>query len=286
MKILTKYTRLPQKLPQMIELQKSVKEQSLIRLLLSVLESSEHADAISVIMEKLGLSKTCIIESFLHYNMDVHDHGNEIYHSLAIRLVLHIHNLIKNSWHIERQQTVDYFINVINPSWVLDLGFGVPSLYVKNLLSRKNFKATLCDFSASAIKFARTLLNFWSKYWKEFVELKKEDLAIVPIKFDLNNYDFFIFQDSIEHIEEPAKHLSSYVINSTADSHFILSLPIGPITPEHSMEWMSVKDATAWLEGCGLKIIKSKIIRTNPEVDLFADVHEFNYSDFYALCSK
>ena len=189
MKILTKYTRLPQKLPQMIELQKSVKEQSLIRLLLSVIESPEYAAAISAIMEKLGLSRACVIESFLRYNMDVHDHGNEIYHSLAIRLVLHIHNLIKKSWHIERQQTVDHFVNVINPSWVLDLGFGVPSLYIKNLLSKRNFRATLCDFSASAIEFARALLNLWNKYWKDLVELKKEDLTIVPIKFDLNNYD-------------------------------------------------------------------------------------------------
>lgn len=270
----------------MIELQKSVKEQSLISLLSSVLESSEHAAAISGIMEKLKLSKSCVIESFLRYNMNVHDHGNEIYHSVAIRLVLHIHNLIEGSWHIERQQTVNDFINMISPSYVLDLGFGVPSLYVKNLLAKKNFRLTLCDFSVSAIKFAGVLLACWGKYWKDCVELKQEDLIVIPFKVDLGDYDFFIFQDSIEHVKEPAKHLSSYIINSTAQSHFLLSLPIGPITPEHSIEWASVEDAVDWLSDCGLKIIKSKIIQTNPQVDLFADVHQFNYSDFYALCSK
>lgn len=89
-----------------------------------------------------------------------------VYESIANRFVLHIHNLINGSWHIERQKVTGDLISMANPRHMIDVGFGVPSKYIYDLVIRENkFNVTLVDKYDSAFAFARHLLDHWDAEW-------------------------------------------------------------------------------------------------------------------------
>lgn len=259
------------------------KKEQLISFAESVLDSNTHKNELSILMDMFSLTRDDIIKTFLDYNMDIFSHGNEIYSSQAIRIVLHIHNLLANSWHIERQNRVNNLITLINPQRIIDLGFGVPSLYVKNILASKKY-LTLCDMFEAPLNFAKSLIQIWNQDWVNYVSFLHSNLADVEKCVD--NYDLYIFLNSIEHVENPTACLSKYVELSRVNSSFLIELPIGPITPEHYYEWKTVEEVVKWTNSCGLKIIKGHQIHVNPKVDLFAEQHNFSYSSYLMLCNK
>ena len=91
------------------------------------------------------------------------------------------------------------------------------------------------------------------------------------------NFDCYLFQDSIEHVKDAKKYLTKIVKASTNKSNFILSIPIGPRIPSHTISWDTSKDAVKWLKECGLNILDSRKVYINPKVDLFTD----NPKEFY-----
>lgn len=261
----------------------SNKKEKLIKFAESVLNSDLYRDELSALMNTFSLTKDKVIEAFLDYNMDIFSHGNEIYDSHAIRVVLHIHNLLENSWHIERQSKANKLINLISPHKIIDLGFGVPSLYVKNVLAQGK-QLTLCDMYEAPLDFAKHLIQIWNPEMVSHVSFLHSNLANVAKC--VGNYDLYILLNSIEHVEDPTSCMSEYVQLSSPDASFLLEIPIGPITPEHYYEWKTVKEAIDWTNKCGLKIIEGFQIYVNPEVDLFSEQHNFNYSSYLMLCKK
>lgn len=261
----------------------SHKREKLISFAESVLNSDVYKHELSTLMDTFSLTKSDVIEAFLDYNMDIFSHGNEIYSSHAIRIVLHIHNLVENSWHIERQNLTNKLINLANPNKIIDLGFGVPSLYVRNILKQKKF-LTLCDVYEPTLHFAEKLIKIWNPEWLSFVSFLHADLT--NIKNCIGEYDLYMFLNSIEHVENPTASLSQYVKDSASNTSFIIELPIGPITPEHYYEWRTVEEVIEWTKKCGLDILKGYHIHVNPNVDLFAEQHNFIYSSYLMLCKK
>jgi 2-polyprenyl-3-methyl-5-hydroxy-6-metoxy-1,4-benzoquinol methylase len=141
--------------------------------------------------------------------MDVYSFDNEIYNSLSNRFVLHIHNLLNGSWHQERQKTILQLIQIAKPTTAIDVGFGVPSRYMKELVLMNGYpKLTLCDFSDSAFQFATVLLDQWDSKWQEVISFKQVDMNDVEA---IGKYDTYLFQDSIEHVADPASCLKKYV---------------------------------------------------------------------------
>ncbi len=261
----------------------NLKRLSLIALAQSVLTDPEHESELSNLMTKLNLTAETVIKSYIDYNLDICSYGNEIYESLEMRLVLHIHNLLKDSWHQERQATVTEYIKYAQPKTIADLGFGEPSLYVKQALKSGRHTITLCDFANSAYIFAEALLDMWSPKWSETVSFLKTDMEAGNF---IGPYDLYIFQDSIEHVSNPTAYLSSYVMQSPVSAKFLIAIPIAPIIPSHYMSWSSTKEAIDWLHECNLNITHSKLIDVNPDVDIFADRFGFNMSDYFVLCEK
>ncbi len=263
-----------------------VKKEQLVKFANSVMNDPSHAKEFSFILSELRLTKGKIIKSFLEYNLDIYDaSGNSIYESLANRVVLHIHNLLAGSWHIERQKTIEDFIKLSNPTTAADIGFGVPSRYVKNLVINDNrFELTLCDLYESAFIFARTLLKLWDNDGGSGkVKFLKTDMDNNEF---VGNFDLYIFQDSIEHTHYPASYLKKYVKLSPSNAKFLISLPIGPIIPRHFIAWETEKEGVEWLKKCGLKVDSSKVIFVNPKVDLFAEQISLRYCNLMVLCSK
>jgi len=225
-----------------------------------------------------------VLQAFLEYDLDIFAHGNEIYDTHLIRIVLYIHNLVAGSWHIERQETACSFINTAKPKKAIDLGFGVPSQYIKEVVMRKNFHLTLCDKSESAILFAQELLKIWDPNWPQTISFLKADMMdITPCSKD---YDLYIALHSLEHVPDPAYCLSRYVETSAPSALFLLELPIGPITPEHYIAWHSINEVKEWIKKRGIRIMQNYQIYVNPKVDLFAEQHHFNYSGYLMLGKK
>lgn len=261
----------------------SNKKEKLISFAESVLGSASYRNELAKLMSVFSLTKEDVINAFLDYNMDIFSHGNEIYDSHAIRVVLHIHNLLEGSWHIERQAKANNLINLINPQSIIDLGFGVPSLYMRNVLSEKKH-LTLCDMYEAPLDFAKQLIRVWNPQMVNSVSFLHSDLA--DVKKCIGDYGLYIFLNSIEHVEDPTSCLSEYVELSSNDSAFLIEIPIGPITPEHYYEWKTLSEAVEWTNKCGLKILKGHQIFVNPKVDLFAEQHNFEYSSYLMLCNK
>ncbi|MBN2689246.1 MAG: hypothetical protein JXR42_01380 [Gammaproteobacteria bacterium] len=260
-------------------------KKKLLGMLFSVLDHHVYGARIRKIAGSMHLSLMAIQEEFVRYNLGTHDAiGNEVYKSIANRFVLHIHNLIDGSWHQDRQAVITKFVSEVNAKNVIDVGFGVPTRYVEDLvLQSDDMEVTFLDMYDSAFAFSEHLLDFWSSNWRDKIFFKK-------INMDLDNicgdYDLYIFQDSIEHTKNPAKVLRETVMGAANNARFIISLPIGPIFPRHYMEWLGDRDARLWVEGCGLKIEKEQSVYTKPEVDLFAKQIDPKYHDLYFLCSK
>ncbi len=250
----------------------------------SVLDNPNNNNELNILISKLGLTKEEIIDSYVKYDLDIFAYGNEIYDPIAMRLVLHLHNMLPESWHIERQNTINQFIQDSKPSSIMDIGFGIPSFYIKKALKKKTFKIELSDLCESALGFARMLLDIWDNNWQNVVEMTCQDMNETSLKPP--KHDIYIFQDSIEHVADPTNCLKQFVKNSHLDAKFLLSLPVGPITPIHYIAWDSTSEITNWLRDCGLKIISSRTISVNPKVDLFAEQLNFNYDNFVVLCSK
>jgi len=261
------------------------KKEKLLTLLNSILESSQYQSEIEDMLEILEIPKCHIINEFLYYNLDVlHYNGNEIYESLGNRVVLYIHNLIQGSWHQERQNVTLEFIKQVQPRKMVDVGFGVPSRYVKKLvLEEKKSLLTFIDLYDAAFVFAEVLLNFWQKDWNKYIEFRKMD---INSKFSVGFYDLYLFQDIVEHAYDPAGFLAEQVHCSYPDAFFLISLPIGPILPYHYISWGSDEEALQWLDNLGLQIKLKKSVYINPNVDLFAEQLSSKFHDLYALCIK
>lgn len=257
--------------------------EELLKCLASVLYHPEHHDSLFRIFRKLQINLKDIVQSYLDYNSDIKAFGNEIYESLSVRAVLHILNLLEGSWHQERQKTVLEYIELANSCTLVDIGFGIPSSYVKTTLFNCNRKITLCDFSESAFIFSKVLLNEWNPKWQEIIFLKNENMEENGF---VGAFDLYIFQDSIEHVSHPTEYLSKCVQLSPPSSKFLIGLPIGPIIPSHFMAWQSTTEAEQWLKKCGLRIKMNKIIQVNPKVDLFAKPFNFSFKNFFVLCDK
>jgi 2-polyprenyl-3-methyl-5-hydroxy-6-metoxy-1,4-benzoquinol methylase len=233
---------------------------------------------LTTLLEKFNLSIEQVLDKFYDYNLLINDNNNQIYDDILIRFVLFIHYHLDNSWHVEKQQLVQKFIWSININKILDLGFGVPSLYVKN--NYNIYDITLSDYSKESIIFAKEVLNIW--------QINNVHLSQEKMEFEKNidNYDLFIFLDSIEHIPFPTNCLKKYVNESHNNSFFLISLPICKLIPMHTIHWDNEEQATSWLNECGLEIINSKTIYPNYEVDIFANLIQDSLSNYVVLCKK
>lgn len=263
-----------------------IKKQKLISFAISIMENPLYLDEFRHIFLKSGVTQDEVLTGFLDYNLDIFSpEGNDIYNSLTNRIVLHIHNLLDRSWHIGRQSSIVNMIKKAQPKTLVDIGFGVPSRYVKDILKKElSVKITLSDLYDSAFRFAKILLEHWSFDWENRVDFKHTNMDQHEF---VGSFDMYMFQDSIEHTPDPTSYLQKYVEKSPSDSKFLFSLPIGPIIPRHYVAWETNDEAIQWLKSCGLsKIENTESVSVNPEVDLFAEQLNYSFHNLIILCSK
>ena len=238
---------------------------------------------IKYILSNLKLTEEEIIKAYVNYDLDIYAYENEIYESISMRVVLHLHNLLKESWHQDRQNTILEMVKKVKPETIIDMGFGVPTRYIRRYVLDEKIKLVLLDMYESAFEFSEILLDYLYKSWKEFISFKKLDMNANQYPGD---FGLYLFQDSIEHVGDSTGYLSKIVNQSPNASKFILSLPIGPKVPVHTISWNNEKEARDWLRKCGLKPIFSKKVFINPKVDLFAEQFNEKFYNLIVLCDK
>ncbi len=265
--------------PALIEL----KEQQLINLASSLFERNELNRHLQRLLQSLKISKNEVIKQFVYYDFDINAYDNEVFESLGNRFVLYLHNLAEKSWHRELQQTIQEYIENSQSKTIIDIGFGVPSLYVKEALIHKKYLITLLDKFDNAFIFAKALLNEWSSSWKDNILFKKMDMN--EQKF-VGKYDLYLFSDSLEHINNSEHFLKTHIDQSSEHARFLFSLPIGPLIPMHCINWDTSDEIMSWLQRLGLIVLKEKIININPTVDLFTSQSEYNFKCYILLCEK
>ncbi len=235
----------------------------------SVYSSDEHSDEILSLQNNLSITRENLLASWLYWDTGIRNYGNEVYTSEAVRLAMHLHNYLNDSWHQKRQAIVLRYLRSINAKSIYDIGFGVPQKYVKEFMIDRETNIFLGDFEPSSLDFAKLVLEFWDRNWEETVHLRSFDMNKDSLPKD---YDAYLFQDSIEHAMSPGKTLRMYTASASRGAHFIFSLPIeieSPI-PEHNILWKNEDDVFDWLNKSGLNVINSETIHMNPDVDLFS----------------
>lgn len=262
----------------------TTKEQQLRELVKTALVDNHTTEEVKQVLVKLNISEKELEDAFVKYDLDIFGFENEIYESLAMRAVLYLKYQMRNSWHFARQQTVLEQVKQCSPTSIVDMGFGVPSLYVKEyVLQNKEIDLTLVDLFESAFTFSEALLEILDSEWKKQVQFKKLDMNTHEYP---GNFDLYIFQDSIEHVKDATKYLQKMVTNSPEGASFIFSLPIGPIIPIHTISWDTTKEARTWLEVANLRVVDEKGVYLNPEGDLWAEQLENNFFNWMVLCQK
>ena len=258
------------------------KELKLREMVNSIFSYPKNKKEILKLMSVLDISKEKIIQAYVNYDMYVFSYNNTVYNDLSLRFSLYLHYILKKSWHQEKQDIILDYIKEIKPNSIVDMGFGAPTKYFKEYVLKNKKKLVLVDLYKPAFTFAEALLNIWDSSWKDLISFKKLDMNTHKLPGD---FDCYIFQDSIEHIKDAKKYLTKIVKSANLSSNFILSVPIGPKIPSHTISWGTSKEALTWLRSCGLKVQKSKKVFINPKADLFTD----NPKEFYnliVLCIK
>ncbi len=260
-----------------------IKTQKLRDFANSVFENPSVKDEIFFLLRKLKLTKEEIIKSYINYDLDITTYDNEIYESLSMRFVLYLHYLLKGSWHQDRQNSVLRLVNKAKPKSIVDMGFGAPTKYIREYVLKKRIKLVLTDLYTSAFEFSSALFEFLDKDYRNFITFKQIDMNKHTYPGD---FDCYIFQDSIEHVDNSTKYLYKIVNESPDKSKFIFSLPIGPLMRLHTISWETKEDAFNWLERSGLIIEDYDEVFVNPKVDLFAEQIEKEFYNLVVLCKK
>lgn len=259
-------------------------ESKISKLLDLTINDPIHKDEVDFLMKEFGITKDQLFASWIYWDTSIKEYSNEVYSLESMRLVMHLHNYLKESWHEKRQEFVLKSLNIIDPKSICEIGFGTPQKYVKKYL-KSDVKIMLGDFDDSSIRFAEKVISYWEPDWKQKVSLNRFDLNKDRIPPD---YDVYMFQDSVEHADSPSDVLKKYVSDATTKAYFIFSLPIeieNPI-PEHHIFWKDRNEILNWLEKCGLEIVNDELIKMNKEVDIYSLCLHPDFSELVVLARK
>ncbi|MEK7662020.1 MAG: methyltransferase domain-containing protein [Patescibacteria group bacterium] len=262
---------------------KEIKKEKLIKFAKSVLADPEHSDELKQLLIRLLLTEDVVIQTYVNYDLDIFAYKNEIYESLPMRFVLYMHNVLRGSWHIERQQLLFDLVKKHSPKTLADVGFGIPGKYTKEYVLKERCKTILLDCFPSALQFAKELLALWDTSWNKTIELREYNMDTLESP---GQYDGYIFWDSIEHTKDPTKYLQMIVKASPANATFFFSIPIGPPVPVHFMSWETEAVAEKWLNDNGLQVLSRRTVQSNPQVDLFADSFTEPFYNLIVDCKK
>ncbi len=245
----------------------------------------EYKAEVDFLCKSFRVTKADIIDAWVMWDTGINEYDNTIYSSVALRIAMHLHNYVHGNWHDKRQQVVLDLLYKTKPSTIAEIGFGTPQRYVTDYVLRNDVHLTLLDFDSEGLFFAESFLNSIQNDWKTKISLRRYDMNSNE---DIGEYDCYIFQDSIEHANNPTEYLSKVVDMAPRNSHFILTLPIevDRSIPEHNIFWKNKAEGLHWLEKAGLTIMETADIEMDKELDLFTKFLHPDFKEVVVLAVK
>ncbi len=242
------------------------------------------------LMNKFGKTEDQIIKSFFYYNTNINTYSNDIYADIDSRFSLLMNYLLPGTWFSHRLQA---YINVVKQyQSISDIGFGIPFLFLYNFINntstKNNITINYFDKNDSAFYFSKVFLT----YLKEIRPDIYKNAKVNWTKYDLDDYrvtssnikecsfqrHLVVALDCLEHAISPDNALE-ILIRNFPYSDFFIGLPIGPIIPQHTIQFKTEEEAIFFVIKSGLKIKKAELISTNWNADLIGN-KEFKGSLF------
>ncbi len=261
----------------------------LVDLVDKTLEDEEIGARLKELMRHFGITSDALKTEVLSYTLDKGEKGyvNDRYQQTVARLTLLFHNLVKGTYHRKRHELVLSFLQKIDVTALLDVGYGVPGSYLLAYLQRKpEATAILADQDALAADFAKDVISIEDKKLLERIEFMTYDMNMSPYP---GNAEVYIYLDSIEHTVHPTEYLKRLVEKAPRESYFIFSIPIcsmDGLEGFHYAEWLKDEDARIWVQDAGLKVIDAGTAYPNPDVDYFAELVQGGYHNCLVLAQK
>ncbi len=196
---------------------------------------------------RLSIKKDDFDSFFSYYNSEFDNYGNEVYSDIRSRLC-HLKYFLEDSWWNNRFYFLFKYYD--RYSHIIDLGFSVPylPLYVKRgNISIKLPKLIYVDGNNTSERLAKIILSDLAVS-ADFVTgdlLSSSTWASIDELLESGNKLFTSFE-TIEHLDKPDKFWS--FLHKYAGSDIILSLPIGPKIPSHSISFHNIIDIKKFIE--------------------------------------
>jgi hypothetical protein len=196
----------------------------------------------------LGVSASDLEAFSVFYNSDYSVYGNEVYDDIKVRLV-HLENFLQNNWWNNRF----YFLwrDWKKYNEIIDIGFSVPylPLFVRQHEGNVAMLPNLIyvDGNTTSMNVSEVILKqlgvraeyvvgsaLHSSTWKE-IQTKTRD-----------GRKLFTAFETIEHFDNPQLFWNE--ISAYRGGALILSLPIGPKIPSHTLAFENEEEVLRYLE--------------------------------------
>jgi len=205
------------------------------------------------LLERFNVSKKDFEKHLNYYNNNFDKYDNTIYKDVKTRLV-HLKNFSEKNWFNKRYNLLFKKYNLFDS--IIEIGFGLPYLPLKKESNLKNL--IYVDSYSSAIDVSKEILK---KLKSDAVFIKgdaENKNTWSKIKKRINGKKLIVGIEVVEHLKRPDLFWKN--AKSIGSSRIIISLPIGPKIPSHTIAFETVKEATKYLSNY-MQIEEKEIIK-------------------------
>lgn len=207
----------------------------------------DRSQLVTYLLEKLNLTQTEVDKHREFYNNHFTEYENDVYLDPKTRLVHLLNFFEENLWFNERFNLL--FKHYDNYEALIDFGYGLP--YLAITLAEKNDSNSLpkqifVDKYQSAEDVSKEILSYLNLEATFITKgIESEEVFKDLRALNLPNKKLFVALETIEHLDNPEEFWSN--LKDFQGSDFIVSLPVGPKIPSHTLFFNTVEEVREYL---------------------------------------
>jgi len=207
------------------------------------------------LMRRFYVSEEDIKAKMIRYDGCVTSYDNSVYDGVLIRFVQLAHLSDRDSWHYKQEKYLQKLLKNFSDKSLIDIGYGVPRPYHLQFLLKSTNRLVLGEKNHAANKFAEEFFRLKNHKLKNQISYRVLDINTTS---RFGKHDIFLLLDVIEHSASPKEFFENIFRQAKTGSTFVISLPVGPLVPVHSISWQSEESLVKWVSSFGLNVIEQK----------------------------